>query len=186
MVPRTIPYPRPAEETAIVLQDALSADQVNGSAAGNRATPLPVRDLPLMQETRVFAILELPAGANPWDCGHLTNVKEVLGYSLLEWFLPLKQSPCARHADPESRFKLGPVVGKAIRDAGLIEGVEVVGENEDPDRMGRKKKRRRRSRISAAGEGGGSGAERRHRDRRRRRDREQEESRSRSRSREGI
>jgi palmitoyltransferase len=181
MVPRTIPYPRPAEETAMLMQDALNVENANRPAG----TALPVPDLPPTQATRVFAILELPAGANPWDCGPLANVKEVLGYSLLEWLLPVKRSPCARHVDPESTCKLGPAVGRVMREAGLVEDDGSVG----GDVAGKKKKRRRRrSTAEGADREGESGTDRRRRDRRKRRDRGRSEpgARSRPRSREGA
>lgn len=185
MVPRTIPYPRPAEETAMVLQDALGIETAerNANAGANRGVPVP--DLPPTQTTRVFAILELPAGANPWDCGPLANVREVMGYSLLEWLFPVKHSPCASHTDPESMFKLGPAVNRAIREAGLVDEVEAEARNGD-EVVGRKKRRRRRRR-SAAGVTDGeseSGGERRRRHRRR--DRERSRSKSRSRLREHL
>ena len=159
MVPRTIPYPRPAEENAMVLQDALGQEQ---GASGTRG----VADLPPTQATRTFAILELPAGANPWDCGALTNVKEVLGYSFLDWLLPLKRSPCASHTDPDSLFKLGPAVEKAKQEAGLVDGHG--DEGEDSGRR-RKKRRRRRSEgeVHAESSTDGERRARRHRHRHR-------------------
>ena len=50
MVPRTIPYPRPAEENAVILQDALGQE---AGASGTRG----IDDLPPTQATRTFAIL---------------------------------------------------------------------------------------------------------------------------------
>lgn len=161
MVPRTIPYPRPAEENAVVLQDALGQEE---SSSGTRG----VADLTPTQATRTFAILELPAGANPWDCGRLANVKEVLGYSFTDWLLPLKRSPCAIHNDPDSMFKLGPAVEKARREAGLIDGHEDEGEDNGD---GRKKRRRRRSKGVGDAESSTDGERRARRHRHRHRER---------------
>ncbi|OAX83035.1 hypothetical protein ACJ72_02607 [Emergomyces africanus] len=69
---------------------------------------------------RDFAILHTKPGENPWDLGSsLANFKEVMGYSLLDWFLPLKRSPCTDHSSQESAFRLGPVVERLKREAGL-------------------------------------------------------------------
>jgi palmitoyltransferase len=165
MVPRTIPYPRPAEENAVILQDALGQE---AGASGTRG----IDDLPPTQATRTFAILELPAGANPWDCGPLANVKEVLGHSFLDWFLPLKRSPCAIHNDPDSMFKLGPAVAKAKQEAGLIDGPEHAGPSEGVGEQ-RKKRRRRRSEgpVDAESSTDGERRARRHRHRHRHRER---------------
>lgn len=132
----------------MILQSALGEE-----TAGSRD----VENLPASQATRMFAILELPAGANPWDCGPLANAREVLGYSLLEWLLPFKYSPCARHDDPESMFKLGPVVEEAKREAGLID---------EPESAKVKRKRRRRRGDTVDGDSGGERVARVHRSRR--------------------
>ncbi|OJD16699.1 hypothetical protein AJ78_03169 [Emergomyces pasteurianus Ep9510] len=69
---------------------------------------------------RDFAILHTKPGENPWDLGSsMANFKEVMGYSFLDWFLPLKNSPCTDHSSQESAFPLGPVVQRLKREAGL-------------------------------------------------------------------
>ncbi|OJD27231.1 hypothetical protein ACJ73_01381 [Blastomyces percursus] len=69
---------------------------------------------------RDFAILHTKPGENPWDLGSpLANLKEVMGYSFLSWFSPLKNSPCTDHSSQESAFRLGPVVQRLRREAGL-------------------------------------------------------------------
>ncbi|KAL1958707.1 hypothetical protein VTO42DRAFT_4050 [Malbranchea cinnamomea] len=69
---------------------------------------------------RVFAILHTQPGENPFDLGNpLDNLREVMGYSVLDWFLPLKYSPCADHHRQESAYVMGPVVQRLKREAGL-------------------------------------------------------------------
>lgn len=114
----------------MTLQNAIGAE-------GETSVPAQTTENQPTEQTRRFAIIELPAGANPWDLGRLKNVQEVLGYGLLEWLLPLKRSPCASHNDPMSMFKLGPAVDEAVRKAGLVEGRDA-----EPSR---KRSRRRRS-----------------------------------------
>lgn len=72
-------------------------------------------------ERHVFAILHTLPGENPFDLGSkLKNVQQVMGYSVTDWLLPLKHSPCADHSSPESAFALGPVVTRIKQEAGLI------------------------------------------------------------------
>ncbi|PGH03132.1 hypothetical protein AJ79_07460 [Helicocarpus griseus UAMH5409] len=69
---------------------------------------------------RDFAILHTKPGENPWDLGSwLENLKEVMGYSFLDWVSPLKASPCTDHSNPESAFRLGPVVQRLKREVGF-------------------------------------------------------------------
>ncbi|RMJ27359.1 palmitoyltransferase pfa5 [Aspergillus sp. HF37] len=72
------------------------------------------------EERHVFAILQTQPGENPFDLGSwMRNLQQVLGFSLLDWILPIKQSPCADHSSLESAFTLGPVVDRLKREAGL-------------------------------------------------------------------
>jgi len=84
------------------------------------ASTQPSNDLPTT-ERHVFAILHTLPGENPFDLGSsLKNMQQVMGYSLAEWLLPLKHSPCANHSSPESAFALGPVVTRLKQEAGLV------------------------------------------------------------------
>ena len=128
---RTIRYPRPPEEQQVLVQQSGSIP-VEASTSAN-VTPA---DRP----TRTFAILETPAGFNPWDCGPLQNIKEVMGFHVVDWFLPFKHSPCAKHSSKQSMFRLGPQVETLKEEAGLISH-----RYEDRDRRSTHRKRRRRS-----------------------------------------
>ncbi|EEP78861.1 predicted protein [Uncinocarpus reesii 1704] len=69
---------------------------------------------------REFAILSTEPGENPFDIGTpLENLKEIMGYSLFDWLLPIKPSPCADHSRQESAYRFGPVVQRLKRKAGL-------------------------------------------------------------------
>ncbi|KAK2748892.1 palmitoyltransferase pfa5 [Myotisia sp. PD_48] len=73
-------------------------------------------------QRREFAILTTKPGENPFELGSpLSNLKEVMGYNLLDWFIPLRHSPCASHENQESAFRLGPTVQRLRREAGLLE-----------------------------------------------------------------
>lgn len=76
-------------------------------------------------ERHVFAILHTLPGENPFDLGSsLKNVQQVMGYSVADWLLPFKQSPCASHSSLESAFALGPVVTRLKQEAGLMPAPE--------------------------------------------------------------
>ncbi|KAH1492770.1 palmitoyltransferase pfa5 [Aspergillus fumigatus] len=102
-------------------------------------------------EQHVFAILQTLPGENPFDLGSpLKNIQQVMGFSLLEWLLPIKQSPCADHSSNESAFALGPVVTRLKKEAGLeisteSESADPVGAAETPQHEQRRGKHRRRN-----------------------------------------
>lgn len=61
--------------------------------------------------SRVFAVLQAKPGENPFDLGSpIKNLQQVLGYTLWDWLLPLKPSPCTDHSSPVSIYPMGPVV----------------------------------------------------------------------------
>ncbi|XMA19115.1 hypothetical protein WAI453_011906 [Rhynchosporium graminicola] len=76
-----------------------------------------------LQATRTFAILSLPdVNQNPWDLGSVTlNIKSLMGNNIIDWFLPIRRSPCCDHEGTESHFAIGPYVQQARRIAGFIE-----------------------------------------------------------------
>ncbi|KAJ6164494.1 Zinc finger DHHC-type palmitoyltransferase [Penicillium chermesinum] len=77
----------------------------------------PIRPLP--PERHVFAILHTKPGENPFDLGGMQNMQQIMGYSIAEWLLPLKHSPCTDHSSQESEFPMGPVVARLKQEAGL-------------------------------------------------------------------
>ncbi|KAH8423488.1 DHHC family palmitoyltransferase [Aspergillus melleus] len=94
-------------------------------------------------EQHVFAILQTQPGDNPFDLGSpIKNLQQIMGYSLFDWMLPLKHSPCADHTNQESTFAFGPVVSRLKQDAGLDSSVET--EDELGDHRSSKHKRKRR------------------------------------------
>ena len=101
------------------------------------------REDPTTGERHVFAILQTSPGDNPFDLGSaFKNLQQVLGFSVLDWLLPFKQSPCADHSSLESAFALGPVITQIKREAGL----ESPSEEEIPDPTTRQGRKRGKSR----------------------------------------
>lgn len=82
-----------------------SADDENGRG-------VPGRD---QLAKRTFSILQMKAGDNPWDLeSTYQNIQTVMGTSIIDWFLPVRRSPCCNHEDPQSQFYLGPSVDLVI------------------------------------------------------------------------
>ncbi|KAF7718790.1 Uncharacterized protein PECH_005883 [Penicillium ucsense] len=76
---------------------------------------------PSSEKRHVFAILHTQPGENPYDLGSsLKNLQQIMGYSPIDWLLPLRHSPCVDHSSSESAFALGPVVTRLKQEAGLI------------------------------------------------------------------
>lgn len=109
MILNTISYPRPPHELLQTLQQH-GAEGLDASSSAADTMPA---------ETRTFAILESPPGANPFDIGPLSNFQEIMGMTLWEWLSPVRPSPCLKHDNPESLYKLGVVVVDMKRRTGL-------------------------------------------------------------------
>ncbi|KAL2820507.1 DHHC palmitoyltransferase-domain-containing protein [Aspergillus cavernicola] len=140
---RTITYPLPPMPPPPPPMPAYPA------AEGYQAPPPPPLPpaLPLSTangEQHVFAILQTLPGENPFDLGSpLKNLQQVLGFSIIDWFLPFKHSPCADHSSLESESALGPVVSRLKREAGL-ESTPPAQSNEPAPTDHRPKRKRRR------------------------------------------
>lgn len=81
----------------------------------------------------------------------MKNLQQVMGFTVGEWLLPFKQSPCANHSSLENAFALGPVVSRLKREAGLEAGPageETEGDSADREGHERKRRKHRRHRWS--------------------------------------
>ena len=107
---RTVTYPLPQWiPTSTGSPVGPDAPTTPNSPVSKRTTPAP----------RTFVVLTSRPGDNPWDLGSLGNIKQVLGFRLWDWLLPLKYSPCCSHESQESAYALGPVVERMRKEAGL-------------------------------------------------------------------
>lgn len=69
---------------------------------------------------RTFAVLELPAGLNPWNLGsRWENFKAVLGEKPHHWISPFHYSPCCDHSSMSSYYALGPGFASHLKAIGL-------------------------------------------------------------------
>ena len=116
--------PRPAEPMV----------QTSNLQSASTKERLSERDL---QATRTFAILPmLEVGENPWDLGsRLLNLKTVMGTDIVDWFLPIRRSPCCNHEDAESQYAMGPGVDLLRYSAGFTS-------HRDTDAPRRRRKRK--------------------------------------------
>ena len=145
---RTITYPRPLEEYAMVLQ------QHGAFVHPDLASDPQLRANNLNQQQRTFAIIETQAGMHPWDLGPFENLKSVLGEHLIDWVLPVKSSPCTDHSSPVSMYRLNPKLLQQIyHELGVTtEGLD--GHIDNGKSGSRTKSRRRRRRgMSRSGDG---------------------------------
>jgi len=94
---------------------------------------------------RIFAILE--TDQNPFDLGSpLRNLQQIMGYTVCDWLLPIKLSPCTDHSNPESVYALGPVVQRLKWEAGL-EAPTRSDRERSGDRPRRSRRRRRKAHV---------------------------------------
>ncbi|KAK3717630.1 Palmitoyltransferase pfa5 [Vermiconidia calcicola] len=113
-------------------------------------------------QPRTFAILETLPGMNPWDLGSsYLNFKEVFGYSLHEWLLPMRHSPCCDHSSLVSYFPLGPDFEELLVEAGLAPRPSFLPPRESyhqADDMSsatsRKRRRKRKRRLNEGWQNG--------------------------------
>lgn len=120
---QTVSYPFPGEFTT----------PPNSSQAGQQPP-----------DRRVFAIVDTRPGENPFDLGtRLANTKEVMGYTILEWLLPLKHSPCTDHSNKESAYAVGPAIQRMRKEAGL-EVTSQQSKDDDIESSDRRKRRKQR------------------------------------------
>lgn len=133
----TVSYPKPRHSPEIRAQDQESKPD----------------------ERRVFAILRTRPGENPFDLGSpLKNLQQVMGYTVADWLLPIKASPCADHSSLESAFALGPVVQRMKEEAGLVPRPET--RSDDPDDPAEQQDRHHRKRRKMKKAEGSSSAPR--------------------------
>ncbi|ESZ98362.1 hypothetical protein SBOR_1240 [Sclerotinia borealis F-4128] len=95
---------------------------------------------------RTFAILETTStGDNPWDLGSaLLNWETVMGEYFIDWFLPIKRSPCCNHENTESHFSIGPSVDRIRASVCFIPPNEVRPERRHRRKEGQASRSRRR------------------------------------------
>ena len=92
------------------------AIRLPGGHARSMARPLPS---PGHSVPPPIAILKTKPGDNPWDLGPLENLKSVMGERILDWFFPIKASPCSNHDRTDCAYQLGPVVRRLGQELGL-------------------------------------------------------------------
>jgi palmitoyltransferase len=92
--------------TTIHLQEGRSISQ-SGPDSPSSATA--ARDA---AARRTFAIVKTDFGENPFDLGPWQNFKSVMGNSPIEWFLPIRHSPCCNHDSIHSDYEFGPLVNE--------------------------------------------------------------------------
>jgi palmitoyltransferase len=112
----------------------------NGSALPGQTVTIELPSARDQLATRTFAIIKTEMGENPWDLGYYRNWKSVMGNNILDWLLPLKESPCAKSETNESFYEMGPLYHELRTRFGLPE-VSGGKERAEPE-MGEPDRRR--------------------------------------------
>lgn len=95
-----------------------------------------------------FAILKSKPGANPFDLGVMENWRQTMGHNVLDWFLPIKMSPCCSQRHEAGDPVFGADLDAMKADAGLITLTE-----KQQRKIGRLAKRKQRFPYWLAGAG---------------------------------
>lgn len=74
--------------------------------SGNGSTLATVPQVP----KTYFAIVTTRPGENPWDRGYAANFRSVMGESIIDWFLPIRQSPCTNEWSSNGFYRFGPLI----------------------------------------------------------------------------
>ncbi|KAH6656520.1 palmitoyltransferase PFA5 [Truncatella angustata] len=104
----TYPLPRPGETPSAHMSGLAS----NGLNWPEETSSQARRDALAI---RKFAILKTDPGENPWDLGIWRNWQEVMGPSIIDWFLPIRKSPCTNHDSHESYYRMDKML-KRIKE----------------------------------------------------------------------
>jgi len=104
---------------SVVKRFAIFVPRSGSNSHNLQPTTYPQQEERDAQAVRVFAIVSIEMGDNPYDLGMAANWKDVMGERVIDWFLPIRRSPCCRHESDESEFKLGSAVQRACERLGL-------------------------------------------------------------------
>lgn len=121
---RLITYPRPPEE------------QLGAGISQQQVWPSTDR---VAEVQRTFVLLDSQPGANPFDLGPRANFQDIMGYTLWDWVLPIKPSPCIHHEGVRSFYKTGSVLSDMKAEVGLKTWL-----SEEKSNYGQGRRRRRR------------------------------------------
>ncbi|KAF2431391.1 hypothetical protein EJ08DRAFT_185805 [Tothia fuscella] len=81
--------------------------------------PLPRESLPdVLRKT--FAVIECGTNDRLWDLGSwLENLKSVMGERYIDWFIPIRRSPCCSRGGDDYDYPFGRALRKRKREYGL-------------------------------------------------------------------
>ncbi|CAK7234459.1 Palmitoyltransferase pfa5 [Sporothrix curviconia] len=106
----TAPTPAVAPESESTQEpDPFKVNRAARAARRQAREALDARDL---LAYRTFAIVSVPRGMNVWNLGWRGNWSSVMGTNVLDWFLPVRGSPCSDHSFTESLYQLSPAFRK--------------------------------------------------------------------------
>ncbi|KAF2265069.1 zf-DHHC-domain-containing protein [Lojkania enalia] len=118
----------------------------NIALLSSNQTPHPATGLDIIARiqrspSRSYIVVQTKPFENPWDMGVIANIKSIMGNSALEWFMPLRMSPCTYHRRVVGEYEWGRVVNRMMDEY-------AAGSFHDGSR--RRRRRRRSSRASTS------------------------------------
>jgi palmitoyltransferase len=108
----TYPLPKPRLPQNGHVEDS------NGESSRTTANKPASRD---QLAQRTFAIVKTEMGENVWDLGYYQNWVSVMGTNIVDWLLPIRDSPCCHEENNVSAYRLGPVYERLKRRYNLPE-----------------------------------------------------------------
>ncbi|CAI6300397.1 unnamed protein product [Periconia digitata] len=70
----------------------------------------------MREDGREYVVFQTQPFVNPWDLGNAKNMRSIMGDKVLDWFIPLKMSPCLKHDDPRGEFGWSVDITRMARD----------------------------------------------------------------------
>lgn len=127
-------------QRSTVHQLAIRIPRGTPSGAGYSTITYPLPQLPHLAQvdglserdllaTRSYAIVRTEMGENPWDLGSFRNWKSVMGNDVLDWFFPIRMSPCVGYENNESFYEMGPLYHELRLKYGLPEPADWQSES---------------------------------------------------------
>ncbi|KAF2636297.1 zf-DHHC-domain-containing protein [Massarina eburnea CBS 473.64] len=95
-------------------RDRRSSRASTTRASTTREKPNVLREV--VRDGREYVVFQTQPFDHPWDLGNKANLQSVMGERVIDWFIPLKMSPCVRHEDSMGEFAWSDAVLDMARD----------------------------------------------------------------------
>ncbi|KAF2251386.1 zf-DHHC-domain-containing protein [Trematosphaeria pertusa] len=80
-----------------------SKNSSRASRSPNQQPPTVLKEVQ-RDASRSYVLFQTQPFDHPWDIGTWPNLQSIMGYSIWQWLVPLKMSPCIQHDDIRGEF----------------------------------------------------------------------------------